>query len=181
MRASTRSNLLRLFIVAIFGLLAALPAGIPAAAFGAQDASPPATPADLPPLLVEWAAAWEAGDPDRLVALYTADAVYEEVPTASVARGHEEIRAFYAATHANFADIRVTPVRGFREGDHAVLEGLFAGSANGQPFEVPFVAILDLDGDLIRHSRDYFDLYSVLDQIGALPGPETPEAATPAA
>jgi len=144
-------------------------------ALAAQDASPEATPGAIPPLLVEWADAWTSGDPERLLALYAEDAVYEEKPTASVSRGHDEIREFYEATHAGFPNIRVTPRNGFQAEEFAFLEGDFAGeSADGQPFSVPFVVVMELEGDKIRRSADYFDLNSVLTQIGA-----APEAATP--
>jgi len=166
-------------VLLIIGAFAAPLALFPVTNVSAQDASPATTAADLPAIVVAWADAWTSGDADRLVDLYTEDAVYEEIPTATVARGHADIGAFFEATHANFADIRVTPVGGFQEGSHAVLEGLFAGRAGARAFEVPFVAIIDLDGDRIRHSRDYFDLYSVMVQIGALPAPD--DAGTPAA
>jgi steroid delta-isomerase-like uncharacterized protein len=166
-------------LLLIFGAIAAPLALYPVTNVGAQDASPVATAADLPEIVVAWADAWTSGDADRFVDLYAEDAVYEEIPTATVARGHAEIGAFFEATHANFADIRATPVRGFQEGSHAVLEGLFAGRAGERAFEVPFVAVIELDGDRIRHSRDYFDLYSVMVQIGALPAPG--DTGTPAA
>lgn len=142
----------------------------------AQDASPEAT--DLPPLLAEWAAAWTARDADRLLALYTADGVYEEIPTGTVARGHDEIRAFFDATHMAFADIRATPRSGFQAQDWAVLEGDFSGRGGDAAFTVPFAVVLELTGGAIRRSADYFDLYAVLDQIGGLPAADG--AATPA-
>ena len=139
-----------------------------------------ATPAPVPLLLAEWAAAWTSGDPGRVAALYTEDAVYEEIPTGNVARGREDIRLFVAETHATFADIEVTPTGGYVAGERAVLEGIFAARSGGQPFAVPFVALFELDGDRIRHSRDYFDLYAVLSQTGQLPVPGTPASGTSA-
>jgi steroid delta-isomerase-like uncharacterized protein len=161
-------------LLLILGLGALRGAGI-----AAQDASPVATPGSLPPLPVRWAEAWSSGDAGQVVALYTADAVYEEVPTNSVSQGHDAIRAFVQGTHATFSDIRVTPRRGFQAEKWAVLEGDFAGrSADGVPFTVPFIVVMELDGDLIRRSSDYFDLNAVLTQIAAHPGAA---ASTPAA
>jgi steroid delta-isomerase-like uncharacterized protein len=159
------------------GLGLAIAVRVPAAA--AQDASPAVPPAGIPPILAEWAAAWTARDADRLVALYAPDAVYEEVPTGTVARGHGEIRAFFDATHASFADIAATPRSGFRAEGWAVLEGDFSGRSGEATFSVPFAAIFELDGGLVRRSADYFDLYAVLDQIGALGAQAA--AATPTA
>jgi hypothetical protein len=74
------------------------------------------------------------------------------------------------------ADLRVTPVAGFRAGDRAVLEVTISAKAGEYAISAPFVVVFDLDGELIAHSRDYFDLYTVMVQTGALPAPATPEA-----
>ena len=144
----------------------------------AQNASPEAASGSIPPLLVQWAEAWSSHDAEQVVALYAPDAVYEEVPTQSVSEGHAAIRAFVQGTHAAFTDIQVAPRRGFQAENWAVLEGDFAGvSADGVPFTVPFIVVMELDGELIRRSADYFDLNSVLTQIAAGQSTE----ATPAA
>jgi steroid delta-isomerase-like uncharacterized protein len=157
-------------------------------AVAAQDASPEAMAGEIAPLPAAWAEAWTSGDADQLLALYAEDAVYEEKPTNSVATGHEEIRALYEGTHATFSDIEVTPTTGFQTEGWATIEGTFAGkytgqlpglpAGAGQPFSVPFAAIFELDGDKIRRSADYFDLSSVLAQIGA---PAAGAEATPTA
>jgi steroid delta-isomerase-like uncharacterized protein len=167
------SILLSAMVVVLFGLGTYWGIGTTA-----QEASPGAASGSVPPLLVQWAEAWSSHDAEQVVALYTEDGVYEEVPTNSVSQGHAAIRAFVQGTHAAFSDIQVTPRRGFQAENWAVLEGDFAGrSADGVPFTVPFIVVLELDGELIRRSADYFDLNSVLTQIAA--GPTT--EATPAA
>ncbi len=146
----------------------------------AQEASPEAMAGEIAPLAASWANAWTSGDADQLLALYADDAVYEEKPTNSVATGHEEIRALYEGTHSLFSDIEVTPTTGFQTEGWATIEGTFAGRyagqlpglppGEGQPFAVPFAAIFELEVDKIRRSADYFDLSSVLAQIGAPAG-----------
>ncbi len=157
-------------------------------AVSAQDASPEAMAGEIAPLPAAWAAAWTSHDADQLLALYADDAVYEEKPTNTVATGHDEIRAFFEGTHAVFSDVEVTPVTGFQTEGWATIEGIFAGrytgqlsglpAGAGQPFAVPFAAVFELEGDKVRRSADYFDLSSVLAQIGApAEGAEaTPEA-----
>jgi steroid delta-isomerase-like uncharacterized protein len=133
---------------------------------------------EIPSLLLAWAEAWSSHDPEQVVALYAEDAVYEEKPTGSVAQGHDEIREFVAATHAGFPNVKVTALRGFQAENFAVLEGDFAAeSPDGKAFSVPFIVVMELDGDTIQRSADYFDLNAVLTQIA--PAPEA--AATPAA
>jgi steroid delta-isomerase-like uncharacterized protein len=167
------SILFSIMVIVLLGLSGSWGGGITA-----QDASPEAASGSIPPLPVRWAEAWSSHDPEQVVALYTPDAVYEEVPTNSVSEGHDAIRAFVQGTHAAFSDIQVTPRRGFQAESWAVLEGDFAGrSADGAPFSVPFIVVMELEGELIRRSADYFDLNSVLTQIAA--GSTT--EATPAA
>jgi steroid delta-isomerase-like uncharacterized protein len=166
------SVLLSVMVIVLLGLGGSWAGGITA-----QDASPEAASGSIPPLLNQWAEAWSSQDPARVVALYAPDAVYEEVPTNTIAQGHDEIRAFVEGTHAAFSDILVTPRRGFQAENWAVLEGDFAGRAEGAAFSVPFIVVMELDGELIRRSSDYFDLNAVLTQIA--PAPTT--AATPAA
>jgi steroid delta-isomerase-like uncharacterized protein len=131
----------------------------------------------VPELLDAWAAAWSSHDPEQLVALYAADAVYEEMPTATVARGHDEIREHVAASHAAFADIEVTPRRGFQTETWAVLEGDFAARGpEGQSISVPFAVILEIEDGAIVRSADYFDLNAVLTQMEASSDMATPSA-----
>jgi len=138
-----------------------------------------ATPVAIPPLLAAWAAAWSAHNPDRLLALYTADAVYEEVPTNTVVRGTDAIRAFAAFNFAAFADIEVRPETGVQAEGWAALQAVFAGRytgqapgltpGSGQSFALRFATVFELDGGTIRRSTVYFDSYAFLVQIGVLP------------
>jgi limonene-1,2-epoxide hydrolase len=143
----------------------------------AQDASPTATSAPIPPLLAAWAAAWTAGDPEQVVAFYTDDAVYTEVPTAIVSEGREAIRDFVNDNYTAFPSIQVTPHSGFQAEEWAVLEADFAGtSAEGASFSIPFAAVFELEGDKIVRESNYFDLGSLMSQLQAGAG----AAATPA-
>ena len=77
-----RGHLLSLWFV----LALVLTAGAPLAT-AAQEASPAAAPAALPPLLEEWLAAFNAGDADRLLALFPDDGLWEEPAIGLAARG----------------------------------------------------------------------------------------------
>jgi steroid delta-isomerase-like uncharacterized protein len=147
----------------------------------AQEATPNAASAAIPPLLVHWAEAWSAKDPNELVGLYTEDAVYTEVPTGIVSHGPGEIAAFINDTRAAYPGVRVIPRSGFRAGPMAVLEADFVGSsAAGVSFSVPFVAVFEIQDKQIARETDYFDLYGFMRQLGLLPSAEaTPMAGTP--
>lgn len=166
-------------IVTQLGLASACAAFGPALS-ATQNAPATAAQEAIPQLLAAWAAAWTAHDPAGLAALYAPDATYQEIPTASSVRGREEIESFVEASLAAFANLHVTPRSGFQAEKWAVLEGVFAAtSAAGRPISVPFAAVFELEGELIRRSADYFDLNAVLEQSGAVPEPEAD--ASPAA
>jgi limonene-1,2-epoxide hydrolase len=143
----------------------------------AQEATPDVTATAIPPLLAAWAAAWTAGDPEQVIAFYTEDAVYIEVPTAIVSEGRDEIRAFVTNNYTAFPSIQVIPHAGFQAEEWAVLEADFAGtSAQGASFSVPFAAVFELEGDKIVRETDYFDLNALMTQLDASGAAATPAA-----
>jgi uncharacterized protein (TIGR02246 family) len=156
------------------GAAAAL-AGIAVNAARAQDATPDA----IPPALAAWSAAWDADDPDAVAASYTEDGTAEDVPSGQVSTGRAEIAAATAAVMSGTSEASNTPVAGFSAGDQAVLEFQVdaVDAASGQPFTFRGVLVADLDGDLIRSSREYYDVATILGQLGLLGGP--PPDATP--
>jgi hypothetical protein len=79
----------------------------------AQEASPGASPAALPAPLAEWAAAYSSGDADRLLALYTDDALWEEVAIGLAASGQDEIRAHLDRLYTAVPDFTVDVTNGF--------------------------------------------------------------------
>src|SRR5215210_3513823 len=72
----------------------------------AQEASPAASPVALPPLLQQWVDGVEAGDGAAIAALYTDDAVHEDVPSSMVVQGSEEIGTLVSGTVSQFEDVR---------------------------------------------------------------------------
>ena len=97
--------------------------------------------------------------------------------TGSVARGRAEIAAALAEVMAGIAESRNEPVGGFRSGDRAVPE-YEVDAASGREFSFRGALVAELEGDLIRHSREYYDVATILGQLGLLGG-GTPEAGTP--
>ncbi len=150
--------------------------GSPPPSVAAQEA----TPAAIPPLLEEWAAAWSAEDLDRLLALYTDDAVFEDVAAGVVVRGKSEIGSVFATSLEAFSGIQQTLLAGFQAGDRATAEAQFAGAqtgdlpgspASGRAVSYRFAAVFELAGERFRRESDYLDLYGLLVQLGALPAP----------
>ena len=161
----------------------ALATGVRQAA--AQEATPPA----LPALLVAWEAAMATHDPDRILTLYTGDAVWEEVPLNLVARGPAEIRAHLGRLFAATPDIAYDVTGGFAAGDRVAAEWIITGTltgdfpglppGTGQPFTVRGVSLYEVTNGTIARYTEYWDAYTFLVQLGALPAPGTPAAGTP--
>ena len=84
---------------------------------------------------------------------------------------------------AGIAESRNEPVSGFRAGDMAVMEYEVTAvdAASGQEFTFRGALIAELEGDLIRHSREYYDVATILGQLGMLGMGEATPDATPAA
>ncbi|MGH2561161.1 MAG: ester cyclase [Thermomicrobiales bacterium] len=155
----------------------------------AQEATPEAA-ADLPPVMQEYIAAWDALDADRLAATYAEDAVSENMATGFVLEGREAIRAYYTALFAGFEDLSVPTTNAFATGGWAAAEWTFSGRHTGQvpgwpppsgnPVTLRGVGILALADGQIRGGRDYFDAYGLLVQLGVVPPPAAPAATPPA-
>jgi steroid delta-isomerase-like uncharacterized protein len=149
---------------------------IPRLGAAAQDATPMADAGMEAPLLVAWAEAWNSGEADQLLALYAEDGVYEDVPTGTISTGHDEIRAFYEATHEAVADINVVVTRAFQTERWALLEAVYYGSIGGMAFALPIAVVFELEGDKIRRNADYFDNAALLAQITPPEAEATPVA-----
>jgi steroid delta-isomerase-like uncharacterized protein len=171
------------------GLAAALALAAGGRRVAAQEAGPAATPPGLPPLLAEWEAAMATHDPDRILALYAADAVWEEVALNLVARGHEEIRAHLERLFVATPDIAFDLAGGFAAGDRVAAEWTVTGTstgdfpglppATGQRFSFRGASIFELaDGQIARYT-EYWDAYAFLVQLGALPAPEAEASPAP--
>jgi steroid delta-isomerase-like uncharacterized protein len=152
-----------------------------------QEASPAAAPADLPPVLAEWAAAVNSGDVDRVLALFTDDGVWEEVAIGLAAQGPDEIGAHLDRLFTAVPDFNFDVTSGFVAGDRALVEWTVSGTyssdfpglppANGQRFSFRGASVFALADGKIQDYTEYWDAYVFLVQLGALPAPEA--AGTP--
>ena len=118
-----------------------------------------------------------------MAALYAEDGVHEDVPAGVRAEGWEAIEAYVAEVFGQLDDFRFEPVFGWKDGDVAVLEYALTGTepASGVPVTYRGVIVAEYDGELIRRSTDYYDLASILGQLGLLdPGDGTAAGGTPA-
>jgi predicted ester cyclase len=124
----------------------------------------------------------EAADPDQLAESYAPDGVPEEVGFAATYTGRDAIRDDESVFLAAFTDVLIKVSNAFASGNQAAAEWSFAGTYTGAIPGVPPGAgqtvafrgssiLLFGPKGIIRHTQ-YFDVYSILVQFGALPAPD---------
>jgi hypothetical protein len=98
------------------------------------------------------------------------------------ARGRQEIADLVTGALTQFDDITWEPVSARQADDLAVLEYAFSATdrESGKPLSFRGVIVFELDGDQIRRSADYYDVATILGELGLLNMGEESNAATPA-
>jgi len=169
MRAAT-------MLLALFGFLAA---STPSHA--QQGAASPA--ADPETFARAWTEAFNSRDVDRILTFYTDDAVYEDVPVVTNGwgeplRGHAMIREGLAEGFEALPDLGFELVSASGLGSRMAVEWLMTGThlgdypglpATGRSFSIRGVTLIELEGREIASSRDYYDAYLLMRQLGAVP------------
>jgi len=138
--------------------------------------------ADVDRLLDEWAMAWSSSenhDPERVLALFADDCVFEDVTSGVVARGKEELRRYATGAFAAVPDFNYGVTRRFAASHWAAIEWGMSGThtgdfpgmpATGKRFSsVRGASILELEAGKIRRESDYWDAATFMRQVGLLP------------
>lgn len=125
-------------------------------------------------LAQRWADAWNSHDPDAVAALFTRDALFEDIPFGVVAHGTEEIRAAAVLFFTGVPDLQITVVNSSVRSGDGIIEWVFSGTdqgvyRTGKTFAVRGTTVLELRGDGISRDSDYYDLAALLRQLGLLP------------
>src|SRR5947209_18524970 len=76
-------------------------------------------------------AAWASHDPERVVALFTTDAFYEDVPFNLSVTGSEELRVFARDFFAAVPDLKVECTGTTAKDGHGSIEWTFSGTDVG--------------------------------------------------
>jgi steroid delta-isomerase-like uncharacterized protein len=147
---------------------------------------PPQATAVSPQALVDAAKAPFVGynekNWERVKATITPDFVYDEVPSRRKAQGVEEVLHLWHGWAHAFPDSRCSFDNALVSGDSVVLELTWRGThrgelqtpngpiaATGKPIEIRACAIVELAGDKARLQRHYFDMATLLSQLGLHP------------
>jgi steroid delta-isomerase-like uncharacterized protein len=129
---------------------------------------------DTRAVLNEWIVAFAARDPDRVAALYDADAVNWQVADEPVV-GRQNIRTMLAQFFTAFPDSYTNVENIMVDGDWAAWEWVGGGTfvndlgpmkATGKPFEIRGCGFFKIANGQIALQRGYWDKVSWYTQIG---------------
>lgn len=125
-------------------------------------------------------AAWLADDLEAVLALCTDDLVANNVPIGPL-RGKPAVREFFVRFGKGMTDKRYDVARILVDGDCAVVEGVENYLKDGKQVSLPYMSTFLFRGAQIREWRDYFDLQTVLRQLGLPLDGSRPPRTAPAA
>ena len=131
-------------------------------------------------LINELYAAWSLHEPDRIDAIFTDDAAYEDVAGGQVHRGKAQIRQLLQAAFTFAPDFRVTLRSLVLAGDTAITEWEIEGTqtgpagvgqvgelpATGRTFRLRGASVLVFRQGRIAQVTDYYDMATFLRQLG---------------
>ncbi|HEV8574467.1 MAG TPA: ester cyclase [Dehalococcoidia bacterium] len=128
----------------------------------------------------EYVESFTAGDWSRLRATLAPDAVYEEPATHRRVQGADSIVEAWQGWRQAFPDAKGTVTNAVAGDNQGVLEVAWEGTQNGPPagagvtippsgkrVQVGGGMIFTFQGDKIKELHNYFDLMTILQQIGA--------------
>jgi limonene-1,2-epoxide hydrolase len=102
-------------------------------------------------------AAWSRLDPDELVAFFTPDGVYHNMPMRPVA-GSDNLRAYIGAFLKGWTSTNWEVLTLIGRGDIVVAERVDRTLVGDKPVDLPCCGVFQLEGGKIKVWRDYFDL-----------------------
>lgn len=137
---------------------------------------------DLERMLDDWVIAWssaEHNDPEKVLALFADDCVFEDVTFGVVVRGKEELRRFVSRAFAAVPDFKYGLTSRFAASQWAAIEWVMSGTHQGDFPGMPGTgkrfssvrgsSILELAAGKIRRESDYWDAATFMRQVGLLP------------
>jgi limonene-1,2-epoxide hydrolase len=105
----------------------------------------------------EFIAAWSNLDVDELVAYFTEDGVYHNMPTEPVI-GQEALRGFIGAFIASWEKTDWEILNLVCDGDLVVVERVDRTIAARKPVDLPCCGVFEMRDGKIAVWRDYFDM-----------------------
>ena len=140
------------------------------------------TEQDLIKLARENVEAYNTGDWQRLKAPLAADVVYEELGSQRRMRGADQLVEAYQGWKQALPDGKGVIKTAFASGNSVAIELTWTGTQSGplvgpggtippsgKSISLPGAQLITFQGDKIKELHQYFDLTTLLQQIGAAP------------
>jgi steroid delta-isomerase-like uncharacterized protein len=126
------------------------------------------------PLVKKWIDGWNSSTPQILVADFTPDGYYEDVPSGLKKRGSKQIGELHKYFHEVIGEFNVKLVASHVERDHGTIEWVLDGTdigmwKTGKSFSVHGVSVIQVKNGRIYRDLDYYDMATVMSQVGVLP------------
>jgi steroid delta-isomerase-like uncharacterized protein len=124
----------------------------------------------------KWIAGWNSHDPDKMLPLFTDDIFYEDVAFGEVSHGPAEVRKFFLSEMEGVPDLELKLMRADIHDGHGTIEWMFSGTdkdvfKTGKKFSVRGVSVIDMRDGKIFRNVDFYDVATVMRQVGLLPTP----------
>jgi steroid delta-isomerase-like uncharacterized protein len=135
------------------------------------------SPQDLINLARENVEAFNAGDWQRLKAAITPDVVYDEVGSQRRLQGADQFVEAYQGWKQAAPDCKGTISNALASGSTVAIEVHWTGTQtgplgaippSGKSWSVRGAQVIAIDKDKIKELRQYFDMTTILQQIGAV-------------
>ena len=122
----------------------------------------------------KWIDGWNSSNPQKLVDAFTPDGFYQDVPSDSHYQGRSELRELHKFFHDAVGGLYVKLVAAHVSGGHGTIEWIFGGTdvglfKTGKPFAIPGVSVIEVRSGRISRNLDYYDMASIMKQVGVLP------------
>jgi steroid delta-isomerase-like uncharacterized protein len=122
----------------------------------------------------KWIAGWNSHNPDKILALFTDDIFYEDVAFGEISHGQAEVRKFFLSELEGVPDLELKLMRADIHDGHGTIEWTFSGTdkdvfKTGKKFSVRGVSVIDMRDGKIFRNVDYYDVATIMRQVGVLP------------
>ena len=121
---------------------------------------------DAEKIVTDFCNAWPRKNVEELLAFFTDDAVYHNIPLAA-ARGKAEIRKTIDGFMPGTTKVEFKILNTASVGATVFNERIDSFVVNGRSVVVPVAAVFELSGGKIKAWRDYFDLATYMNQLKA--------------
>jgi steroid delta-isomerase-like uncharacterized protein len=128
-------------------------------------------------LLQEWANLWSSNNADAFLSLFTENCHYEDVAFGLMKEGKMQLKDFFTVTRTAIPNLKISVQSCFASEKNGVIEWLMSGTQEGEFHDIPAthkaiqvrgITWVELEDGKIKTNRDYYNLLTVLKQIGIL-------------